>query len=487
MKYESSAAGVREKRLERALNHVQDYWFPVNSQLLKHIQNNLKEGVYRSERSQLVNEVCSDFSLFAYCLRELVKMINRSEEELSLELSPLELIEQASLQSLQAILDVPEQRISKHQISDGSNSQIERFKEMLISSSTSEVLAESFQLSQDQAFSASVLRQLGMTLVAWNYPGVYQEALSLTDQELNLDQAIANELGFSPQLLAARMLISWGFEEQRVLEMGIIAPEFEDDEFIPAIGATLAELCEIGEALARANYPETYPSARDDWSQAQKTIESRLGSEGMNLIRQRLYENCELYVNFAPEIVSGGLILDPEHRFNFEPSKDLAQRNPYYSSASPALRKALESIYQTIDSEAKTELVLRSFVEQAIPFSEFSGGCVFTVDPTLMMMMPQLVLGPMHLRQRKPVDYSVVASGSDLVSVAYQSSEPVIEYGKGSGESLVTGIAGIIGRSRRIGVLYLEIPEHVPIEPRAQAIVDFKAISFTLSDCLRGF
>ena len=100
------------------------------------------------------------------------------------------------------------------------------------------------------------------------------------------------------------------------------------------------------------------------------------------------------------------------------------------------------------------------------------------------MLVPQLELGDLQLRRYEPVDYSVVVARSDIVAVAYQIQEPVIEYREGDDGVLLTGIAGLFGASQRMGVLYLEIPKGVSPHPDSEIMLHFNALRYALNHCL---
>jgi hypothetical protein len=97
--------------------------------------------------------------------------------------------------------------------------------------------------------------------------------------ETTLDEELSKELGFTPALLAMRVLRP----ENPAKPEGEIAPGEED-------WGMYDELCSIGEALARAENPETYPSAQNDWKQANQYLNDNAGSGALELIKERAVE-----------------------------------------------------------------------------------------------------------------------------------------------------------------------------------------------------
>src|SRR5690606_6925283 len=109
-------------------------------------------------------------------------------------------------------------------------------------------------------------------------------------------------------------LTSWGFRYEALADLGVIDEESAlERDLVQAVGENIARLCRIGECLARASRPDVYPDARDAWEAAKIEIESRLGPDGLTLIRQRFSENCEEYLDLLPEAFRPGLVLDENY------------------------------------------------------------------------------------------------------------------------------------------------------------------------------
>jgi len=477
------AESGKERRLQRAVDYVQDYWFPVQADLLRNIRQGLESDLFSDDISALVGEIRNDYSLFLYCFRGVVELLKKEGIEVP-KGSPVEILHWAGIDYLKQILAEDAVGISKHQLDSADNSQKDRLHEMLISSSSAEVLARQSSVDPDQAFSAALVRQLGCTLIAWNYQETYQEALrSVMQSGEDLDLILAQRLGFSPTLLAVRVLMSWGLPHDQIHQLGLVdeslALEYEADE---AMVDSLIELCRVGEALARAHHPEVYPKARDDFEFAHQFIAEKLGPAGMRYIQDKVLENCENYLMYIPHVFDVGLVVESEAELEEPPLED---RNPFVSLCSPAVSRKLHDLYRKIDEGFTTQENLRSLVREVVPAALMSGGCIFTIDPAAMILIPQMDFGDLVLRDLKYVDYSLVTSDSDMVALAYQSVEPVIEYRMSEDGTVYTAVAGMFGHSQRVGVLYVEIPDNVTQNVGDERMIHFQAIRHALNDCLR--
>jgi len=483
---QTSSQTFTNRRLEKASKYVSDYWFPVNSELLSKIQNGLAQGRYENDLPALIDDVKSDFSLFVFSLKRLVEMIGQDGGKLPEAFNPVELMQIGGMDLLKQILTSDTREISKHTLASGSDFQLARFKEAMLSATTAETLSQSYKFDPETAYSAALLRQLGFVLVAWNYPSLYQEALSALKPGDKLDLVLTQSLGFSPMLLAMRLLSNWGVPVSVCESLGF-TDEMKDEEqaITSAIGNTLVELCKVGEALARASDPERYPEAREDWEFAKQEIDSRLGSDGILLIQERYRENLESYLTHLPHIFESGLILDqPSVSKQVRVAAGTSGKNPYLGLCTNEVQAELRKLYLFLGQNLPAHDNTRMFVRDTVPACGFSRGCIYSIDPGMMMLVPMLEIGNERNKSFKAVDYSVIDSDSDMVAVAFQSSEPVIGYKIGEFGATISAIAGVFGTSQRMGVLYLEIPRLVSSSSKDPDLLHFKALQHALNDSL---
>ena len=478
---------LTERRLERAISHVSDFWIPVNERLLAEIRDEVVSATEESAVPEIVARLKGDFSLFFHSLRKLAELLAADGEPIAAK-DPITLLEEASLDTLKVIFE-SEDTISRLAFDEGSETQLARFHEMLVSASSSVTLAESYGVDEHTAYSASVIRQLGLTLIAWNYPGIYKEVVGTLQPGASLETQISLRLGFSPQLLAIRLFQSWGFSEAFCSQLGLSDPAMlGESDLKEAMVDTLVELCQVGECLARAHHPEIYPNARADWEEATQVISSRLGQGGMERIQEKIEESMETFYTFMPEIYSyglNGLYELPEEVVEQTVELSDTERNPFLACASPSLGRAVRRLYQHIDSGMEPTVTTRVFVDEVIPIGNFSGGCIYTADPSIMMLVPQFPFGQLKLRKPEGIDYSVVLSNADMVSLAFQDPEPVVEYKVNDEGEVMTAVAGMFGGTQRVGVLYLEIPEMVSDFVKDDQVLHFQALRHALVECLR--
>lgn len=485
MSESASEINLRSNRIQRAANRVTDYWIPFNPQVMRKVICGLEYGAYDDRLDQLIRDISGDLSLFSFCTLKLIELMKERGDEFAGSFDPLTALYSSSVQQLKSILTHRAEKTSAHSFEAGTELQVSRFHEAFVSAGASRVLGEQECNDGDMFFRAALIRQLGLALIAWNYPSVYEECMQELPSGKSLDVALAARLGFSPTLLATRLFVNCGVPLQSCQRFGLYENDdlIDEDSFIrESVGNTLAKVCSIGEALARAQYPDRYPTARDDWEYASRAVRNRLGEGGMGLIQEQLTDLMADYIDYAPDIFRAGTLVDPINSVKTGDDDQPKRRNPYLLECAPQEQEALKRLYEKLDSDPLSGNNLRVFFDDTFSATKFSGGCIFTVDPTTMKFIPQVELGQLTIRSCEAVDYSIAASNSDSVSVAYQSSEPVIGYSISNSGELYSVLSGVIGVSQRVGVLYLEIPGLVSDRPKE--VMHFNAMRFAINDCL---
>ncbi len=481
-KLTGSQPSLHNRRLHEAVRHVSHYWFPINRQLFGRIKHGLGDGAYDLDIDFLISELKADFALFTYCVREIALYAKREGRAFAQKTSPVEMLQSAGLARIKEVLLVDERRISGHAFESSSDLQMLRIKEAVVSASTAETIAQASKIDPALGYTSGLMRQLGLALIAWNYPTVYRRVIfSLkSNKGKGIDLALSETLGFSPEVLGAALAHEWKLPAVMAVTLG--AEGLVDDD-VRAVGATLRKLCEVGEALARANCPEHYPTAAADWNKARTEIERYLGFEGLRVIQARVSENCQSYRALMPEVFRQVHELDAEAKFHGAQDESLFGSNPYIKGLATILRNQLRELYGDIEKGLVSKDTVRRLVKDIVPLAGFSGGLIYTLDPASASLMPRTKIGHVELRESAALALRDYTAGHDPVRAASQCTAPVIESGYGNhGELLV--IAGVLGEKQRIGVLYLECALDDLDQSHELALSAFKAIRQTLNDCL---
>lgn len=478
-----------ERRLQRAIQHTSQHWFPINPDVLYSIREGLDSGAFELDITFLITALKQDFALFTYCIKELIPLATRQGASATISSDPIKLLRWAGVERLKSILGSDRQPPTTHSLDRCEPFLVNRLTETSLAASTAQVLATARELDGDTVFCHGVVRQIGLNLIAWNYPSVYSRVIRSLSPSASLDEALAQELGFSPALLAMRLLRPQ------------IEPTSSDKATIESTWATYDTLCSVGEALVRANSPDVYPSAERDWTQAQKFLDRSLGSQGIELIKKRAIENTAVYQRELPEIFNQISSFTPEEKVKRHRRGLRSKDNQYLKFCPPLIQSALESLYGEMPSGEVSKLAIEKLVKQLFPQAGFTGGCVYVIDPTSMTLAPRVSFGKLTLRTLRslplqadagraigPLVSEVISthmrSAKDLALAALACDQPLVERSDTDSDTATAALCGVLGKKRKVGVMYLELPEVALDDDSQLTLTIFKALRQSLCDAL---
>jgi hypothetical protein len=489
MKSPSDPKDFSERRLERASKHVATLWFPINPQVLTTMREKFVKGAYDHSPGLLLEDLKKDFALFTFLVKELIPIATAERVANTIVHNPAELLRWAGPSRIGSLVMDDSLLPQSHIFHALEPFQAERLRETAIIASTAEILSESHNLDPDTGFCHGVLREIGLNLIAWNYPTLYSRVVRSLAVDRTLDDELSKELGFSPSLLAMRVL----------------RPSDSTNPPDDALGqtwATYEQLCEVGEALARSENPDTYPSAENDWKLASAYLKKTVGEKGIDLIKSRAVEHSKEYQKSLNSLFKSLEEFNPERKIAGHRKRSTARKNKYLPFCSKEVQAALKNLYAEMAEAKAARSVLESLLRTIIPQAGFTGGCIFIVDPGAMALMPRTVFGDVKLRSIQRValrqthailhSSAIVIDSSesnrcdtDLAATALSCAQPVIERLEESLTLSFTGIYGSLGDARKIGVLYLEAPEAVDMNADQLSISTFKAMRQALADALQ--
>ena len=446
--------------------------------MLQKILYGLDEGVYDLDIGFLVAELKTDLALLLYTLRECVVYLKDNNCEIPQNNSLTEIFEQTGITKIKSILEVCGEKISAHNIDLINEEQALRMQEAIISASTAEILSEGMKIDSDLSFSCALVRQLGHILISWNYPSIYQRSLNAITKNKNLDQILSEALGFSPKLLALALLNEWGLEgEIQAVLMADSSPPTSSDSRTQ----NLSRLCEIGEALARSNDPQHYPSAEADWEKVKTELQESIGYQGIKSIQDRVKKNCENYNKLFPEMFHITENINPDTQIHDFSENQLLGNNQFVKHCPPRLRKKLKNLYAMIKPGEIARDALAVLLKEIIPFAGFNGGYVYTYDQGLGQLVPRTQIGREVKKSMQAIDYKNDHPGDDHISTAFSCNTPIVQ----NDDIDLTSMVGSIGNASKIGVLYLEAHQQDIDDSENNLLLHFKAIRQALNDCFQ--
>jgi hypothetical protein len=478
------------RRLDRASKHVSSLWFPINLEVLATIRKKVRDDEYSDPSQSLFEDLKQDFALFTFVVKELMAIGSKENLPQRTLNNPAELMEWAGAATIEQLITDDTRLPLSHLLQSVSPLQASRLRETAIVASTAELLSARTSLNPDTGFSRGVLRETGLNLIAWNYPSLYSRVLKKLAKGQSLDELLSHELGFSPVTLAMRVLrpsVQSTSEDERALH--------------DSTWESYDRLCEIGAALARADSPDTYPSAENDWKLANEYLQKTVGSEGIALIRAKAAEYCKEYARSLSGIFKSAREFNPERSIQNYRKQSKCRSNRYINQCSTEIQTALQSLYTHLTDSEATGTALEILIRQIIPEAGFTGGCVYLVDPAAFALMPRTVFGNVKLRTVErimlkqafadqqtagfPSSISLESCAPDLAATALSCAQPVVERHDDIHSLGITGMYASLGDAKKVGVLYLEAPEACDIEGDHKTMCTFKAMRQALADALK--
>ena len=131
-----------ETRLNRALNHVNNLWFPFNPTVISQLEEGFKDEAFSDDPDQLLTILKQDFALFTYVIKELMHIATSEQIDPVTICNPLKLIRWGSPTRIKQIVVLNKKLPSTHALSMSENFQTDRLRETAIIASTAEVLSE---------------------------------------------------------------------------------------------------------------------------------------------------------------------------------------------------------------------------------------------------------------------------------------------------------------------------------------------------------
>jgi hypothetical protein len=468
---------MSQRQLELACNLVEESWLPMNTELLTRIQTDVRSGAYETQRRQLIQDIKGDFSLFVYCIRKLGELIASDKGKGAKNLFPLFSDEDLRSEKLKEVILKCPPNLSCHSLQKMNALQAKRLQQAFISAATVETIAPNVNVDSDVGFTTAVFRQLGLTLIAWNYPHVFSRALkALTPQNSNLDAVLLRILGFAPLHLGASLAERWGMPEDLLATLRVQNRDVRPE-------TPLIKLCQIGEALSRASDPEHYPSALADWDSASQAVKEHLGENGIQLIQERLSAVCKAYRDKMPDIFELRLDTTSSQKISISShAQDRIKQNNYLKFCSPLLRMQVNEVYALMQDAQITRQALDKLMKDVFPCAGFDSGAVFMLEPYSQELVPILKFG--RIRADRIQTVKISGPAIEPVSVAYQCTAPIKEDIIGVDGKALSYIVGGLGTTQRAGVLYLEVAERMETKPNFDPLLHFKAVRGCLMDCL---
>jgi hypothetical protein len=481
---DSGGVSGLSKGLRDAIVYAGKGWIPINNDAVDKIKRRLASKEYEGNRELLIEDLKGDISLFALTVRCLDDFIVPDQRDQH----PISLLRALDLETIRKLVFHCD-GVTTHRLEQATELQQLCTRHALISCGASQVIASHVDHDPHEVATAAMLRQLGLMLVAWNYPRTYQKAISsITASGGSLDEVLFSYLGFAPSKLGQQLAIDWSQDPGLFVAIGAAVPahlsvsDLSEEEYTKA--KEVAEICEIGEALARVNDPSHFPAASKEWEAVLAELTDYLGSDGLEKIKESLTKTYSSYLTVNPKLLDFDTDLKKKARAtNNVVAQKMIAANQNVKKCPAHLQELFKEVYSEVREAAISIDALNVLVKQLIPRSGFIRGCVYLSDAEKGTLVPKLKIGDVDINR-----FKVLRSGSSryshpvLEALTCQipiKQENVIMYGE-----MVSHVTGVFGTRDKVGVLYLEMGHDLLTMTGNEPLIIFKAIRHALNDCL---
>jgi hypothetical protein len=360
-------------------------------------------------------------------------------------------------------------------------------QQALIAVTTLSELGKSSDIDPLLLFSSACLRQLGLGLIAWNFPRAYEAAMETpAKDDIEVEHRIANILGYSPSSLGLAIVKQWGLHNEiNVLLSSRDGSNIEkpsEQKF-----ARLRELCETSEALACAFDPDHYPTAIDKMPEIEKSINSVLGPEGMKNLQGQIDDVWGQFVSAAPDKLRTSL--STKKRLKRELTgfaKKLFQENGTLKRCNPMLQEGLHLVYQEMLENQVSVASLSILLGEVVPNAGIKRGAIYVRDmATNDTLKLHTVFGDLPRDAFRPAYQIASEAIIDPLQAAIRSGRPMRGQTMRDGTEILY-FAGVISSANLSrGVFYLESDRESYLKDREDSLSVFKTLTTALTDALQ--
>lgn len=478
------------KSLDDAKEYVAKGWLPISPAIISLVREKLKSGEYENRREALIDDLKKDFSLFAWFLSKL-EDLNPSKKG-SNPLKMEDLVRQIEISKLVEVFNKPEHDNHLHKRESALKPQTLALKQAIAAVAAAESAADHKDLDPTLAHMCASVRQLGVNLVAWNYPRIYSRALDHSSNgRETLDQALSKILGYSPLELGSELALKWdktgglaAFVTNDQEKLNNLTQDAKDQ-----LGGNPSELLkciQLGETVSKLVAPEIYPETVNSMPSIISSIESVFGRGGLEVLRKTLRDTASQYSGENSEFFS--LDIDPDavgHVARSQVAAKLVQENTWVAKCPQEFKERFKKLYGYIDRSSVSPTAINLLVGEVIPMLGFTRGCVYIVENTKMKLNPIMRIGDAPISRYRALDCSASEKSSHPVIVALGYSAPLVQENVPVNGEFVSHVTGVFGGEDKSGVLYLEMSEKLSRSAdRSEALLYFKAVRQALLDCL---
>jgi hypothetical protein len=476
------------KTLDDALEYVGKGWMPISPEVLALIKAKLANGGYDQNPDGFTEDLRKDFSLYSWFLSQLSQLKLSIPSESAFDID--QIVREIEVDQLVGIFGKADDSYL-HKRDNSIKSQNLALKQSLTAVATAQVLADKKGIDANLAHICCGVRQLGINLVAWNYPRIFARAVEHCQKnDSSLDRELLKILGYSPLQLGSELALKWDASGSL---KSMVFQDFSNISRLPEnllsqIGASPSELVgcvTLAEEVSKLAVPEIYPAVAGLMPKVISEVEAALGAGGFEQLREDLEKSSQEYSGEAEKIV---LDIDPEiisHIAQNRLADQLVESNLWVLKCPSVYKEKFRNLYLNINKHKVSATAINILVSEVIPSLGFTKGCVYLVEEKHNKLNPVLRIGDSPISRYRQLDCSATEKSSHPVIVALGYNSPFIQENVPVNGEFVSHVTGTFTGQNKTGVLYLEMSDTLTRSAdRIEPLLFFKAVRQALIDCL---
>ena len=471
------------RRVDSSIEHMTKGGIPLNPAALKVARETLESREFETNPAALIEAVKSDPGLFIHVAKNMKSLV----EEVRDGVDPLAQLANIEEKKLVKLFGVNDRDASAHRLRDATPAQILRVQHSVISSRAAEALGPKVNISADLAFSGAILRQVGHSMLAWNYPDIYARALlHQRSKGANLDQELQKLVGMTPAQVAMRVAAEWSLspelrwavavDPQRMPPHHLVAKGVEGEGKL-----SLRDVCDLSELFAKANDPAHYPDAPEKWSEAESTIAETVGIYLPDLVAAPIQKSLLSLAQITQQELHTPFFKPPAQPVVLSDAQRAAlDGNPYIRRCPLEAKLQFEEVYRHLLTDGISVDAIRVLVDSIIPKLGFVAGCLYIFKPESGVLKPTLRVGDLPLSSYPTLRENESNPVAESLHSSVLLKSPFSPFNNMQGAHLYCSLMS----EKHRGVLHLEVAPDKAENPEHQAALLFNLIRQCLVDCL---
>jgi hypothetical protein len=449
-------------------------WMPVNPIIARTVTNTALAGGYDDDRAALIDDLRSDVGLFAHVMRTIGQYVDGRTPSVD----PIVGLTTLEAPDLRKLLTFSSDTLSKHNLRSGSIAQLRLMETSVVGGGSAELIAEGAGLDKRTGYTATILRNVGANLIAWNYPQAFSKiSAQIRTQGIDADAEYERILGVTPQTVSAKLVREWRLS--RELEQAVTGEDRRGES--SAKLASLSRICEIAEVFGKLNNPDLAEQAKRELDSVGAEVESVLGANGVEKLKSHSAEAQSKFVASLPEgardqfVDKRTVVVDMSQGSRAFRANTAAQKCP------GQLRDSIEGAYKLMLEKGVSQQSLKYLIDNTVKLAGFKRGCVYLWDNEKAELKPALRVGDLDIKNYKPIKYQA----GDALSESLFADNPIAQHAGLLHGELVNYCAGSLGIQERVGVLLLVLSNELSVSRYDDPMLYFKAIRGALNEFLK--